>query len=268
MGVEATQFRDGVTRASVRERAGGGPLVENADRDSVEGDGLSKPLLRGGFGVVGDVVECRGGGGQLVGFVIKVLGHGSDAALVDSFFSEVAGHFFFFFHVEAKVDGALDAGPLVGLFTFGRWLVPLQEASESVVDGLVVDEYVDWAFRRGHEVDEGQGLSPLGGLREAMYLGAVVETVPSIVVNAETGSGEKGVRLVGASSVGSGIDPVVPVGGKVRVPFVVPCVRRWARDRLGHRIVGKLGLEIQKGGVFFEEAAVPGVRWEAVPLRR
>ena len=50
------------------------------------------------------------------------------------------------------------------------------------------------------------------------------------------------------------------------MPFVVPCVRRWARDRLGHRVVGKLGLEIKKGGVFLEEAAVLGVRWETIPL--
>ena len=50
------------------------------------------------------------------------------------------------------------------------------------------------------------------------------------------------------------------------MPFVVPCVRRWARDRLGHRVVGKLGLEFKKGGVFLKEAAVPGVRWETIPL--
>jgi len=136
------------------------------------------------------------------------------------------------------------------------------------VDGLVVDENVDWAFRRGHEVDEGQGLSSLGGLGEAVYLGAVVETVPRIVVHAEACSCEKGVSLVGAGAVSSGVDPVGPVGVKVRVPFVVPCVRRWARDRLGHRIVGKLGLEVQKSGIFFKKATVPGVRWETVPLRR
>ena len=45
------------------------------------------------------------------------------------------------------------------------------------MDGLVVDKNMNWAFRRGDKVDEGQSLSPLGGLREAVYFGAVVEAV-------------------------------------------------------------------------------------------
>ena len=165
MGVTTPQLRVRVASSAVRKGAGGSPFVKDVDSDRVEGDGLSQSLFSGGFGVVGDVVECRGGGGQLVGFVIEVLGHGSDSALVDSFFSEVAGHFFDPEHVEAKVDRAMDAGPQVSLLALGRWLVTLQDPCESVVDGLVVDKDVDWAFRRGNEVNKGQGLSSLGGLR-------------------------------------------------------------------------------------------------------
>ena len=97
----------------------------------------------------GDVVKGSRGSGQLVGFVVEVLGHNRDAALVDAFFAEVASHFFDSEHVKAKVDRAMDAGPQVGLLTLGWWLVALKHPSESVVDGLVVDKDVDWAFRRG-----------------------------------------------------------------------------------------------------------------------
>ena len=165
------------------------------------------------------------------------------------------------------MDRAMDAGPQVSLLALGRWLVALQEPSESVVDGLVVDKDVDWAFRRGNEVNEGQSLSPLGGLGKAVDLGTVVEAVASVVEDAESRPGEERVRLVGAGAVGGGVDPVGPVRVQVRAPFIVPSVRRWARDGLGHGVVGKLGLEVQEDGVFFEEATVPGVRRETVPLR-
>jgi len=107
----------------MRKGAGGGSFVEDVDSDRVEGDGLSQSLFSGGFGVVGNVVECRGGGGQFVGFIVKVFRHNSDAALVDTFFTEMASHFFDSKHVEAKMDRAMDAGPQVSLLAFGRWLV-------------------------------------------------------------------------------------------------------------------------------------------------
>ena len=188
--------------------AGGGSFVEDVDSDRVEGDGLSQSLFSGGLDVVRNVVECRSGSGQFVGFIVKVLRHNSDAALVDTFFPEVASHLFDSENIEAKMDRAMDAGPQVSLLALGRWLVTLQEPSESVVDGLVVDKDVDWAFRRGNEVNKGQGLSSLGGLREAMHLAAVVETVPVVVIDAKASSSEKGVRLVGARTVGGGVDPV------------------------------------------------------------
>ena len=64
------------------------------------------------------------------------------------------------------MDRAMDAGPEVRLLTFGRWMVTQQKAGEGIMDGLVVDKDMNWAFRRGNKVDEGQSLSPLGGLRE------------------------------------------------------------------------------------------------------
>ena len=74
------------------------------------------------------------------------------------------------------------------------------------------------------------------------------------LIDAESRPGKEGVRLVGAGAVSGGVNPVGPVRAQVRVPFVVPSVRRWARDGLGHGVVGKLGLEVQEDGVFFEES--------------
>jgi len=134
------------------------------------------------------------------------------------------------------------------------------------VDGLVVDKDMNWAFRRGDKVDEGQSLSPLGGLREAVYFGAVVEAVASVIEDPETRPGKEGVRLVSTCAVRGGVDPAGPIRVKVGVPFVVASVRRWARDRLRHGVVGEVRLKVEEIGVFLKEAAVPGVRWEGVPL--
>ena len=134
------------------------------------------------------------------------------------------------------------------------------------MDGLVVDEDVNWALRSGDKVDKGQSLSPLGGLREAVDFGAVVETVARVIEDPETRPGEEGVRLVCACAVGGGVDPAGPVRVKVGVPFVVASVRRWARDRLRHGVVGEVRLKVEEIGVFLKKATVPGVRWEGVPL--
>ena len=147
--VKPPQLGVSIASAPMRKRAGGGPFVKNVDSDRMEGDSLSQSLFRGSLSVVGDVVKGSRGSGQLVGFVVEVLGHNRDAALVDALFAEVASHFFDSEHVKAKVDRAMDAGPQVGLLTLGWWLVALKYPSESVVDGLVVDKDVDWAFRRG-----------------------------------------------------------------------------------------------------------------------
>jgi len=125
VGVKPPQLRVRVASSAVRKGPGGSSFVEDVDSDRVEGDGLAQSLFGGCFGVVRNVVECRGGSGQFVGFTVKVLSHDSDAALVDTFFSKVAGHFFDPEHVEAKVDRAVDAGPQVSLLTLGRWLVTL-----------------------------------------------------------------------------------------------------------------------------------------------
>ena len=87
---------------------------------------MSESLFGSCLGVVGDVVERRCGGSQLVGFVVEALRHGRDAALVYSFLAKVAGDFFDPEHVKAEGDGAVDAGPEVGLFPFSRWLVSLE----------------------------------------------------------------------------------------------------------------------------------------------
>ena len=123
MRVEASQFRVGVARTAVRQRPSGSSLVKDVDSNSVKSDGLSESLFGSCLGVVGDVVERRCGGSQLVGFVVEALRHGRDAALVYSFFAEVAGNFFDSEHVETEVDRAVDAGPEVRLFTFGRWKI-------------------------------------------------------------------------------------------------------------------------------------------------
>ena len=73
MRVEASQFRVGVARTSVRERPSGCSLVKDVDSDSVKSDSLSESLFGGGLDVVRDVVERRSGGSQLVGFVVEAL---------------------------------------------------------------------------------------------------------------------------------------------------------------------------------------------------
>jgi len=82
-----------------------------------------------------------------------VFCHGRDTALVDSFVTEVAGNFFDSEHVETEMDRAVDAGPEVRLLTLGRWMITQQKTGEGIVDGLVVDKDMDWAFRRGDKVD-------------------------------------------------------------------------------------------------------------------
>jgi len=119
----------------------------------VKSDSLSESLFGGGLGVVRDVVERRSGGSQLVGFVVEVLRHGRDTALVNSFVTQMAGDFLDSEHIETKMDRAMDAGPEVSLLPFGRWVVALEHAGEGVVDGLVVDEDVDWVLGRGDKVD-------------------------------------------------------------------------------------------------------------------
>jgi len=163
--VKTAEFGIGVPGAPVQERPGGGSLVEDVDSDGVEGDGGTQPLLRGGLGVVRDMVEGSGGGGQFVGFASEKLSHGGDAALIDPFFALVAGDFFDPEHFTTEVDCAMDAGPKVSLFTFDRSLSPLEEEGEGVMNRMIVDKNVHWALSRGDEMHEGQGLSPLGSLR-------------------------------------------------------------------------------------------------------
>ena len=62
-------------------------------------------------------------------------------------------------------------------------------------------------------MDKGQSFSPLGGLREAVDLGAVVEAVAGIIEDAKPRPGEEGVRLVGAGTIRGGVDPA----GAVRI---------------------------------------------------
>ena len=89
------------------------------------------------------------------------------------------------------------------------------------MDGLVVDEDMNWALRSGDKVDEGQSLSPLGGLREAVCFGAVVETVARVIEDPETRPGKEGVRLVSACAVRGGVDPAGAVRVQVGMPFIV-----------------------------------------------
>ena len=69
--------------------------------------------------------------------------------------------------------------------------MPSKEAVEAVDDRLVVHEDVHRVFRGGHQVEEGEGLGPLGGLGKAMDAGGVVESVIRAVVDAEPRSGQE-----------------------------------------------------------------------------
>ena len=102
MGIETPELGLGEPGSSVWKWPSTSTLVEDIDRDGVEGDGGAQPLLGGGLEVVGDLVEGRRASGQLVGLAVEELGHGREKALVDTFFALVAGDLFYTEHLRRK----------------------------------------------------------------------------------------------------------------------------------------------------------------------
>ena len=212
-------------------------------------------------------METGGRRGQSVSLAVKLFGDGADEPEVDADFTQVASHFFDTKHIGFGLNTSVDLRPEVGVSALG-WGVAIKNGLETIHHGLVVDEDVDRSLSAGCEVDDGQSLSDLGILGEAMDSGTVVHAVGDAVIDPVAGPGKKWYGLVGAGAVSGCVGPG-PTRGRVGIGGVGVRSLAWrgrSWDGLREGVSGQLRLEVKEPRVFIDKATVAHVWWEPAPL--
>ena len=105
-------------------------------------------------------------------------------------------------------DALVDSGPQISLGTFGRGKVSVKKSRKAIHYGLVVNEDMRRPFSRGNQVKNCEGFSALSILDEVMDTRRIVKSVTDTPKDTVRCPCQQRVGLVGASSVGGGVDPV------------------------------------------------------------
>ena len=108
---------------------------------------------------------------EVVRLTVELLSCDADETLLNARVSQVAGDLLDSEQVGLGLEDGVDVLPKVAVRAIGRRRVPVEERLEAVDDCFVVDEDVDWAFRGGHEVAQGEGFGSLCILDETVHAG-------------------------------------------------------------------------------------------------